>query len=59
MISQVMISDISKYLNPKQYANQKGLSLQHYLIDMMNTILYDTDTNSEGEINAVILYDFL
>ena len=60
MISELMIADISKHLDPKQYANQKGLSLQHYLIDMINRILADTDKNSEGQINAVIatLYDW-
>ena len=60
MIAKLMISDISKYLDPSQYANQKGLSLQHYLINMINRILSDTDKNSKGEINAVIatLYDW-
>ena len=55
-----MIADISGQLDPSQYANQKGISLQHYLINMINKILSDTDKNSKGEINAVIatLYDW-
>ena len=41
-------------LDKSQYANQKGLSLQHYLIKMINQILADTDNNFQGEINAVL-----
>ena len=33
---------------------KKGLSLQHYLIKMINKILADTDNSSKGEVNAVI-----
>ena len=60
LIAELMISDISGQLDPSQYANQKGISLQHYLINMINRILSDTDKNSKGEINAVIatLYDW-
>ena len=47
-------------LDKSQYANQKDLSLQHYLIKMINKILTETDNNSKGEINAVLatLYDW-
>ena len=38
MIAELMISDIMKNLDPSQYANQKGVSLQHYLIKMINVI---------------------
>ena len=60
LIAELMISDISGQLDPSQYANQKGISLQHYMINMINRILSDTDKNSKGEINAVIatLYDW-
>ena len=54
IIAELMISDIMKFLDVSQYANQKGVSLQHYLIKMINQILSDTDNNSKGEINAVI-----
>ena len=43
-----------KNLDPSQYANQKGVSLQHYLIKMINRILTDTDSSSKGEVNAVL-----
>ena len=47
-------------LDPAQFANQKDLSLQHYLIKMINKILSDTDNNSSNEVNAVLatLYDW-
>ena len=60
MIAEIIISDMAKSLDPAQYANQKGLSLQHYLIKMINKILSDTDNSSKGEVNAVLatLYDW-
>ena len=60
MIAELIISDMSAKLDPAQYANQKGISLQHYLIKMIDQILSDTDNNSKGEINAVLatLYDW-
>lgn len=59
LISELLIADISKKLDPCQYANQKGLSVQHYLVKMLNRILIDTDQNSVKEANAVIatMYD--
>ena len=54
MIAELMISDIMQSLDPSQYANQKGVSLQHYLVKMINQILTDTDNNSKGEVNAVL-----
>ena len=51
---------MAEKLDKSQYANQKDLSLQHYLIKMINKILSETDNNSKGEINAVLatLYDW-
>ena len=60
MVAELIISDMAKQLDSSQYANQKGLSLQHYLIKMIDKILSDTDNNSRGEITAVLatLYDW-
>ena len=60
MIADIIISDMQSSLDPAQYANQKDLSLQHYLIKMINKILSDTDNSSKGEVNAVLatLYDW-
>ena len=56
MVSELLIFDMSNFLDPSQYANQKGISLKDYLIQMINKILSDTDNNSRGEVNAV--YDW-
>ena len=60
LVAELIIDDMANLLDRSQYANQKGLSLQHYLIKMINQILSDTDNNSKGEINAVLatLYDW-
>ena len=60
MISTLMISDMEKSIDPSQYANQKGISLQHYLIKMIHQILSDIDNNSKGEVNAILatLFDW-
>ena len=49
LVAELMISDIMTDLDISQYANQKGVSLQHYLIKMINRILTD-----KGEVNAVL-----
>ena len=41
-------------LYPSQYGNQKALSIQHYLINMMHRILTTLNNNSKGDIFAVI-----
>ena len=43
-----------------QFGNQKGTSIQHYLLKLINKILHTLDRNSKGEILAVIanLYDW-
>ena len=39
LISKLIISDMKAKLDPSQYANQKGLSIQHYLIKFIDKIL--------------------
>ena len=41
-------------MDPAQYGNQKGVSIQHYLIDMIQRILTVLDNNSKGDTFAVI-----
>ena len=53
MIGELLVSDIMENLDPAQYANQQGVSLQHYLIKMINVILTDTDNSKKGEAKAV------
>ena len=54
MISELMIEDIMKNLDISQYANQKGVSLQHYLVKMINRILEETYNNKSSEENVII-----
>ena len=49
-----MISDRKKHIYPSQYANQKGLSIQHYLIKFIDRILQSIDENSKKESCAVL-----
>ena len=54
LISELIISDMKMNIDPSQYGNQKGISIQHYLIDMIHRILEALDNNSKGDTFAVI-----
>ena len=54
MISELMISDMKAKTDPSQYGNEKGTSIQHYLIKMVHRILTALDTNSKRETFAVV-----
>ena len=45
LVSKLIISDMKAKLDPTQFANQKGLSIQHYLIKLIDRILIALDTN--------------
>ena len=49
-----MISDMRKQIDPSQFANQPGLSIQHYLIKMIDRILHALDKNSKADSCAVL-----
>ena len=53
-IGELIISDMKEKLDPSQYANQKGIGIQHYLINMLNRIFKALDSGSKGEVKAVI-----
>ena len=55
LISQLIISDMEASLDPKQFGNQKGRSIQHYLVLMIHKILEALDKNAKGEVSAVIV----
>ena len=38
-------------MDPSQYGNQRGISIQHYLINMINKVLSNLDTK---EVTAVL-----
>ena len=36
LLADLMISDMKPKMDPKQYGNQRGISIQHYLIEMIH-----------------------
>ena len=53
-LAELMISDMAAKMDPAQYGNQKGVSIQHYLIQMIHRILSALDNNSRRETFAVV-----
>ena len=45
-------------LYPKQYANQHGIGIQHYLISKLNRILTALDSKSETKAALATLIDW-
>ena len=39
LLAQQMVSDMEAKLDPGQFGNQKGISIQHYLVKMLHRIL--------------------
>ena len=54
LLADMIISDMKPHMDPAQYGNQKGVSIQHYLIDMIHRILTALDGHSKSESFAVI-----
>ena len=54
ILSKLIIGDMKSKLDPAQYANQKGLSIQHYLVKMIDRILQAVETGSKSESVAVL-----
>ena len=48
-----MMDDMSASRDESQYGNEKGVSVNHYLIKMIHEILLAVDKNSEKEKFAV------
>ena len=49
-----MISDMKPNFDPSQYGNQRGISIQHYLINMVHRILSALDNNQRKQTFAVL-----
>ena len=54
LLAQLMVSDMEAKADQAQFGNQKGISIQHYLIQMIHRILTVLDNNSRREIFAVV-----
>ena len=52
-MASYITQDMTK--DPKQYGNEKGLSIKHYLVKMIDKILKSVDKNAIKEKNAGIL----
>ena len=46
ILANMMIQDMAEKSDPTQYGNTKGLSVNHYLIDMIHKISLSLDKNS-------------
>ena len=54
IVSEMVIFDMKGALDPSQYGNQKHISIQHYLVRLLNRNITSVDKNSKGEVNAVL-----
>ena len=54
LLAVMMIADMAAKMDPAQYGNQRGISIQHYLINMVHRILHVLDNNSRKDTFAVI-----
>ena len=55
IIAEYLTEDMARSRDISQYGNEKGLSIEHYLIKMLHKILCTVDKNSKNEAFAVIL----
>ena len=53
-VCKYLIADMKQNLDKSQYANQKGISINHYLVKMVDRVLAALDGSSRGENTAVI-----
>ena len=54
LLADFIVEDMNPSMDPSQYGNVKGLSIQHYLVKMVHKILTILDTNNSEEKYAVI-----
>ena len=54
IVSEMVIADMKGSLDPSQYGNQKHISIQHYLVRLLNRVITSMDRNGKGEVNAVL-----
>ena len=54
-IAELLAEDMANKRDKAQFGNQKKLSIQHYLIKMLNKILTGVDKNSQDEAFCAIL----
>ena len=55
ILAEFIIQDMERTRDKAQYGNLKGVSIQHYIIKMMNKILTSLEGGKKAEPVAVIL----
>ena len=51
---KMIVNDMKEKMDPTQFGNKKGVSIDHYLVKMLDKIMCALDKNSRGEAVAVI-----
>ena len=54
LIAELILADMEPNLDRSQFGNQKGISINHYLVQMLDRILESLDKSSEKEKIAVL-----
>ena len=54
LLAEYMTQDMAPSRDPQQYGNEKGLSINHYLIKMINKILTAVNTNTNGRLGPSV-----
>ena len=49
MLARIIVTDVKDRMDKSQYNNCKGISVQHYLMKMIHTILSNLDNNQKGD----------
>ena len=55
ILTEFLVADMTSLRDKAQYGNVKGVSVQHYLINMIHKILISLDKANNSEPSAVIL----
>ena len=55
VLTEFLVADMAPTSDKAQYGNEEALSVQHYLIKMLNQILTQLDRNSQSQSFAVIM----
>ena len=55
ILAEYMTEDLSSHPDVHQYGNQKGLSVNHYLVNLIHKVLTGVDKNSADNKNAAVL----
>ena len=55
ILAEYLIEDMKATSDPSQFGNEKGISVQHCLIKMLDTIHTQLDTNNQSEAYATLL----